>query len=70
MPPPDADRNLLFAVLALQADCLTQPHFVEACTLWASRKDKSIAELMVERGCPKILRSIGSLTKPSNLLEM
>jgi serine/threonine protein kinase len=48
--PPDADRNLLFAVLALQADCLTPTRFVEACTNWAGRKDVPIAELLVERG--------------------
>jgi hypothetical protein len=47
---PDADRNLLFAVLALQADCLTPARFVEACTLWASEKATPIADLLVGRG--------------------
>ena len=28
-----ADRNLLFAVVALQADCVTREQFIEACTL-------------------------------------
>lgn len=46
----DNDSNLLFAVLALQADCLTQARFVEACTLWSSHKDTPIADLLVERG--------------------
>ena len=49
-PAPDADRNLLFAVLALQADCLTQSRFVEACTLWASQKETPIADLLAARG--------------------
>jgi tRNA A-37 threonylcarbamoyl transferase component Bud32/tetratricopeptide (TPR) repeat protein len=47
---PDADRNLLFAVLALQADCLTQARFVEACTLWASQKDVPMPELLARHG--------------------
>jgi tetratricopeptide (TPR) repeat protein len=45
-----SDVNLLFAVLALQADLLDQARFVEACTLWASRKDTPLADLLVERG--------------------
>jgi hypothetical protein len=36
--------------LALQADCLTPARFVEACTVWAGRKDVPIADLLVERG--------------------
>jgi serine/threonine protein kinase len=48
--PPDTDRNLLFAVLALQADLLTPGQFVEACTLWVSRKDTALADLLAERG--------------------
>lgn len=46
----DADRNLLFAVLALQADCLTRARFVEACTLWASQKDVPMPELLARHG--------------------
>jgi tetratricopeptide (TPR) repeat protein/tRNA A-37 threonylcarbamoyl transferase component Bud32 len=46
----DTDRNLLFAVLALQADLLDREHFVVACTRWAARKDSPIAELLVEEG--------------------
>jgi serine/threonine-protein kinase len=46
----DTDRNLLFAVLALQADLLDRDQFIQACTLWAGRKDTPIAELLVELG--------------------
>src|SRR5262245_18061592 len=46
----DTDRNLLFAVLALQADLIDRDRFVQACTLWASRKDRPIAALLVEQG--------------------
>ncbi len=46
----DTDRNLLFGVLALQADVISPERFVEACTLWASRKDVSLADLLAERG--------------------
>jgi serine/threonine-protein kinase len=46
----DTDRNLLFGVLALQAGLIDAAQFVEACTLWASRKNVGLADLLVERG--------------------
>src|SRR4051812_5209311 len=46
----DADRNLLFGVLALQADAVTKSHFLEACALWANAKQKPLAEHLSERG--------------------
>src|SRR5581483_2961914 len=46
----DADRNLLFGVLALQADLIDRGQFVEACTLWGARKSVPLADLLVERG--------------------
>ena len=45
----DTDRNLLFGVLALQADLITQNQFVEACSSWASRKETPLGDLLVER---------------------
>jgi serine/threonine-protein kinase len=47
---PDADRNLLFGVLALQADLLDADRFAEACTAWSVRKDTPLADLLVQRG--------------------
>jgi serine/threonine-protein kinase len=46
----DMDRNLLFGVLALQADLLDNNRFAEACSAWAARKDTPLADLLVERG--------------------
>jgi serine/threonine-protein kinase len=46
----DTDRNLLFGVLALQADLIDQARFAEACTAWTARKDTPLADLLVERG--------------------
>jgi hypothetical protein len=46
----DTDRNLLFAVLALQAGLIDRDRFVQTCTLWATRKEVPIADLMVEQG--------------------
>jgi serine/threonine-protein kinase len=46
----DTDRNLLFGVLALQADLIDPRQFVEACLLWTSCKDVPLADLLVERG--------------------
>jgi PAS domain S-box-containing protein len=46
----DTDRNLLFGVLALQADLIDRAQFVEACTLWAASKETPLANLLVGRG--------------------
>jgi serine/threonine-protein kinase len=46
----DTDRNLLFAVLALQADLLDNDRFAEACSAWAARKNTPLADLLVEHG--------------------
>ena len=46
----DQDRNLLFGVLALQADLIDAPRFAEACSAWASRKETPLADLMIDRG--------------------
>jgi serine/threonine-protein kinase len=50
LPVMDTDRNLLFAVLALQAGLIDRDRFVQACTLWAARKDRPIAALLVDQG--------------------
>jgi eukaryotic-like serine/threonine-protein kinase len=44
------DRNLLFAVLALQGDFLARQQFLEVCRSWAPRKHSSLAELLVQSG--------------------
>ncbi len=46
----DTDRNLLFGVLALQADLIDTNQFVDACSLWAARKGVPLANLLVEHG--------------------
>jgi WD40 repeat protein/tRNA A-37 threonylcarbamoyl transferase component Bud32 len=48
--PAASDRNLLFGVLALQADLIDQTQFVEACTLWSTHKQVPLADLLVDRG--------------------
>ena len=45
----DTDGNLLFGVLALHADLIDSEQFVEVCSVWAGRKDHTIAQLLVER---------------------
>jgi tetratricopeptide (TPR) repeat protein len=46
----DADRNLLFGVLALQADLIDADRFAEACSAWAAKKTTPLAERLQERG--------------------
>jgi serine/threonine-protein kinase len=50
MSTESTDRNLLFGVLALQADLLDPARFAEACTAWSARKDVALADVLVERG--------------------
>lgn len=38
----DADRNLLFGVLALQADVIDADQFIKICTLWTTRKQVAL----------------------------
>jgi hypothetical protein len=47
---PAADSNLLFGVLALQADLNDPGRFAEGCAAWSTRKNTPLAELLVERG--------------------
>lgn len=44
------DQNLLFGLIAMQSDLIEVRQFVDACTLWGSRKDSSLAEILVEQG--------------------
>jgi WD40 repeat protein/serine/threonine protein kinase len=46
----DQNLDLLFGVLALQADLLTNDQFAEACSAWVTRKQMPLADLLVERG--------------------
>ncbi|HWE38077.1 MAG TPA: serine/threonine-protein kinase, partial [Isosphaeraceae bacterium] len=46
----DADRNLLFGVLALQQDLIDAGQFADACGAWAVQKEKPLADLLVARG--------------------
>ena len=50
MSQANADRNLLFGVLALQVDLIEDRQFVDACAGWAACKDQPLADLLVERG--------------------
>jgi tetratricopeptide (TPR) repeat protein/tRNA A-37 threonylcarbamoyl transferase component Bud32 len=46
----DADRNLLFGVLALQIDLIDAECFARACTFWSAQKTTPLADLMVQQG--------------------
>ena len=44
------DLNLLFGILALQADLISQEQFVEGCAVWSAKKNQPLADILVERG--------------------
>ena len=45
----ETDRNLLLGNLALQAGLIEASQFVDACTVWSACKDRSLADVLVER---------------------
>jgi hypothetical protein len=46
----ETDRNLLIGVLALQAGLIDSRQFIEVCTVWTTRKEVCLTDLLVERG--------------------
>jgi hypothetical protein len=47
---PDADRNLLFGILALQMDFVTRDALVKAMNAWVLDKHKPLGQILVEQG--------------------
>ncbi len=45
----NVDRNLLFAVIALQDDLIDQAQFADVCAGWAMRLDRPLSDLLIER---------------------
>src|SRR5437868_15155442 len=45
-----SNSNLLFGVIALQADFLDAGQLAEVCSTWAARRDTPLADLLVGRG--------------------
>ena len=50
MPHPDADRNLLFGINALQNDFITRDALIAAMNAWVLEKHRPLGEILVERG--------------------
>jgi formylglycine-generating enzyme required for sulfatase activity/tRNA A-37 threonylcarbamoyl transferase component Bud32 len=46
----DADRNLLFGILAVQMDFVTRDDLIGAMSAWALQKHKPLDRVLVERG--------------------
>jgi serine/threonine-protein kinase len=49
----DTDRNLLFGVLALQLEYIDPQRFTEACAAWAVSNQKTLPEILIDRGWMK-----------------
>jgi serine/threonine protein kinase/lipopolysaccharide biosynthesis regulator YciM len=47
---PDADRNLLFGILALQLDFVSRDQLIGAMNAWVLEKSRPLGALLVERG--------------------
>lgn len=46
----DTDRNLLFGIVALQLEFVDSSQFTEACAAWAVARERTLAQILVERG--------------------
>jgi serine/threonine-protein kinase len=50
MPSPNADRNLLFGILALQMDFINREALVQAMHAWVLEKARPLGDILVARG--------------------
>src|SRR5438105_12369861 len=50
MATPNADRNLLFGILALQMDFISREALVTAMNAWVLAKSKSLGQILTEQG--------------------
>jgi hypothetical protein len=72
MPHPDADRNLLFGILALQMDFADRDGLVAAMNAWVPEKYRPLGDLLVDRGGgmatirDKMGHSVAGLSSPSD----
>ena len=46
----NTDQNLLFGVLALQLEFIDARQFVDACSIWATRKESCLGDLLLQQG--------------------
>lgn len=46
----NADSHLLLGIFALQAELIDSEQFIEACTVWTTRKSVGLADVLVDRG--------------------
>jgi eukaryotic-like serine/threonine-protein kinase len=62
---PNADRNLLFGILALQMDFVSRDALVAAMNSWVLDKDKPLGQILVEQQAlaPKRLALLESLVE-------
>jgi eukaryotic-like serine/threonine-protein kinase len=65
MPPAHADRNLLFAMLALQMDFVRREDLVAALQAWVFDKQRALGDLLVREGhlSPQRLQLLNALVE-------
>src|SRR5579864_2141400 len=49
MSQVDADRNLLFGILAVQMDFISRDDLIGAMNVWVLEKSKSLGQILLER---------------------
>jgi WD40 repeat protein/serine/threonine protein kinase len=75
-PQVDADRNLLFAVVALKGDLVSRENLIAGMNAWALDRSKSLGDILIEKGYLRPDRRAwidamvaAQLEESSNLLE-
>jgi hypothetical protein len=46
----ETDHDLMSGLIAMQSELIEMSRFVDACTLWGSRIENSLATILVEQG--------------------
>lgn len=46
----NSDRNLLFGAIAMQTELITADQFADACSLWSMSREKSLPEILRDKG--------------------
>ena len=58
--PHETDKSLLFGLIAMQSDLIEMRQFVDACTLWGSRKENSLADILAETTHQQVAKLVHS----------
>src|SRR5262245_40890943 len=45
-----SDRSMLFGVIAMQAELISEDQLAKACSVWSTRQEATLPEILTEQG--------------------